>query len=89
MKRLLKIEIDHNNLYRNTIVYVAVSFVALIMVYFGLGYYFFITGNGMMVILYVLSFVLSNAAFVSISIQFQVLIYSLYLRFSMLNGFVE
>lgn len=88
MMKLLKVQINHNNLYRHTIVYVTFSYIALAMVYFCLSYYFFIIGTGM-VIQYTLSFVLANGAFVLITIQFQVLMYSMYLRFSLLNGFVE
>lgn len=86
--QLLKIQINHNDLYRYTIIFVSVCFSALVVVYAMLGKYLFMKGNAMLV-QYILSFVIANAAFVLITIQFQVFVYSMYMRFSTLNGFVE
>lgn len=86
--QLLKIQINHNNLYRHTLIYVTLSYVTLAMVYSCLAYYFVIIGTGM-AIQYVLSYWLSNAAFVFIALEFQVILYSIYLRYSIMNRFVE
>lgn len=88
MMQLLKIQINLNNLYRHTLLYVTFCYIAFAVVYFSFAYYFFLTGTGKE-IRYIASFILSNGAFALIVIQFQVVTYSMYLRFSVLNGFVE
>lgn len=88
MMELLKIQINHDVLYRRAVIFVGISYSALFIVYAMFGYVFFIIVKGM-VLQYIISFFISNSGFVFITIQLQVLMYSIYLRFSALNEFVE
>ncbi|KAJ6635316.1 hypothetical protein Bhyg_13901 [Pseudolycoriella hygida] len=88
MFELLHIQINCNDLYRHAVIYTIISYVAMLLVYSGFAYYFYIIDTGRLV-QYMLSFLLPNAAFSMLAIQFHILMYSMYLRFSLLNQFVE
>lgn len=89
MMQLLKIQINHDNLYQHTFIYILVCYFTLALVYlmFGIYFFFIIEIRGMKV--QFMSFAYVNASLTLIAVQFKVIMYSMYLRFSLLNGFVE
>lgn len=89
MQQLLQIEIDHNNLYRLTLIHTCICYLALFVVYTIFGYYSLVINSGAGMIAQYISYVIINGGFSLLTIQFQVFMYSMYIRFSALNGFVE
>lgn len=89
MMQSLKIEIDYNHLYGYTIFLLVICYVSLAVVYAMFGYYSFVINkaNGMMA--QYVSYVIINSTFAMVTIQFQVFMYSVYMRFSTLNSYVE
>lgn len=89
MMRLLKIDIDHSILYRNTLIRLCFSYASLVVVYTVFGYYSFVISRREGMIAQYISYVIINGTFALMTIQFQVFIYSVYTRFHALNTFVE
>lgn len=89
MMQLLKIEPDHSNLHRYTLIHTCICYLSLLVVYSIFGYYSFVINRGGGMIAQYISYVIVNGGFALLTIQFQVFMYSMYIRFSALNGFVE
>lgn len=89
MMKLLKIEIDHNLVYQCTVIHTCICYSALVVVYAIFGYYSFFINTGIGMVAQYISYVIINGMFSLLTIQFQVFLYSMYMRFSALNGFVE
>lgn len=87
--QLLKIQINHNNLYRHTLIYVSICFSSLFIVYILFGIYFFVVLKVGGITMQYISYVTVNAALILLAIQYQLFVYSMYMRFSTLNEFVE
>lgn len=87
--QFLNIEIDHNFLHRITLIGLFVYYSFFGLVYSVFGYYTFAINRSKGMIAQFLTYVIISASFILFVLQFQVFSYSMYIRFSKLNSFVE
>lgn len=89
MMQLLKIEIDYNHLHGYTFFLLSISYSSIVVVYITFGCYSFVINRREGMMAQYISYVIINSTFTLLMIQFQVLMYSMYMRFSRLNVYVE
>lgn len=89
MNQLLRIKVSYVEVYRHMLIYVGISYASLAVVYGGFCYYFITYKDVLVVIETITAIMMCTLPFLCISHQFQIIMYSMYLKFVLLNEFVQ